>query len=267
MTKTGTEESSPDGPFWLSALSRVKRWFFGEKGSSADNPMWDFKEWPWPEYSTDLNWSCFEVDLTSEIMCAQASFRDFARVADYERFRIVPTYQEIGIKAFFHAPDTPMIGEHIFLTDIYMDRAMVTGTLNADSTRLPDLKEGQEVTVPIAKISDWFLVRDGKGIGGFTIPHVWSTLSREQQQEFRDSPPFEWFAHRGTYSAAEQLIAIPICSQCNKRNLDYPSDDEAVCAICRTDGQRCDCPQCGAPLIRNDKLPILCARCQDQAPQ
>jgi Uncharacterized protein conserved in bacteria (DUF2314) len=158
-------------------------------------------------------------------------------------------------------PGNPMFGEHIYLTDVSTNGKTVTAKLEASAMRRPDLKEGQEVTLPIDKLSDWFLVRKGKGTGGFCIGKVWAQLSEEEQAQVGQSPPFSWFAHRGGTTAEEELIAIPPCSKCKRRNLMMETNPKDVCAICRNGGWRCDCPKCGAPLIRLDKLPKLCRRC------
>jgi len=227
----------------------------GEPGS------WPSDEWPTLEYTPEVEWAIFEPDLTVAVFFAQATFLEFARTADYERFRIVPVYDNIGIKAFFERDNNPRAGEHIFLANVFTDGRTITATLNADAWHLPHLKEGQDVTFPIAKLSDWFLVRGGRGLGGFTIPHVWSQLTEAEQKQVENEPPFVWFKHRGAATARDELIALPRCPKCKRRNLHNPRDAKSPCAICRSESWRCNCPTCGAPLIRNKKLPKECARC------
>jgi uncharacterized protein YegJ (DUF2314 family) len=222
---------------------------------------WPSDEWPMREYTPEANWAIFESDLTVAVFFAQATFLEFARAAEYERFRILPTYETIGIKAFFEKGGNPRAGEHIFLTDVFTDGKSITATLNADAWHIPNLKEGQDVTFSIAKLSDWFLVRNGRGLGGFTIPHIWSQLSETEQEQVENEPPFVWFKHRGTASARDELLALPKCPKCHRRNIDSPTDVKSPCAICHDGSWRCDCPKCGAPLIRNQKLPKTCARC------
>jgi hypothetical protein len=124
-----------------------------------------------------------------------------------------------------------------------------------------ELQEGDKITLPVEKVSDWFLDRLGRGLGGFTVSRVWSQLSQPEQESARNEAPFSWFMHRGTTSARDELLALPKCTRCGKRNIGYPEDTEQPCALCRTDCRRCNCPNCGAPLIRNAKLPPLCASC------
>jgi uncharacterized protein YegJ (DUF2314 family) len=230
-------------------------------GPEGELASWPSDEWPMREFTPEANWAVFEPDLTIQVFCAQATFLEFARAAEYERFRILPTYETIGIKAFFEKGRDPRAGEHIFLTDVFTDGKRITARLNADAWHLPSLKEGKEVTFSIAKLSDWFLVRNGRGLGGFTIPHVWSQLSATEQKRVENEPPFVWFKHRGTTSASDELIALPKCPVCHRRKIDVSTDTKSPCAICDDGSWRCECPKCGAPLIRNSKLPKTCARC------
>jgi uncharacterized protein YegJ (DUF2314 family) len=201
-------------------------------------------------------------DWMLPVQHAQASFLEFARIAELERFRILQTFENISIKAFFEAtPGIPMVGEHIYLTDVLTNGKTITAKLNASAFRRADLKEGDEVAFPIDKLSDWFLVRAGKGIGGFTIRNVWAQLSEEERVQAEESPPFSWYAHRSS-TAEEELLALPQCVKCKQRNLMLETSfTEGICGICQQGGRRCDCPKCGAPLIRYPKQPQLCSRC------
>ncbi len=63
---------------------------------------WPSDEWPFPDAAnTDIHWTAYEnPEMWARIMFAQATFLDFARCADLERFRVVPAYDDIAIKAF-----------------------------------------------------------------------------------------------------------------------------------------------------------------------
>jgi uncharacterized protein YegJ (DUF2314 family) len=233
------------------------------KASRAD-PWQD--EWPERPMTEEFSWIAFSSeggDWLQPVTHAQASFPEFTRIAELDRFRVLPTYDAISVKAFFESvPGNPMFGEHIYLTNIHTDGKSITASLNASSTRRADLKEGQEVTFPIAKLSDWFLVREGKGLGGFTIANVLDSLADEEQEAAKKSPPFSWFSHRDSLTAEEELLAIPRCIKCKRRSLLMEVGyKDGICGICQNGGRRCDCPKCGAPLIRYDKMPDLCTRC------
>lgn len=223
---------------------------------------WPQDEWPFREgHTPDIDWAIFDPLGLGMFLCVQASFREFASVAEYERHRIVPTFDAIGIKAFFSVD--AMHGEHIFLDNVSTDGITITATLQADGMRRKDLKEGKEVRFPIARLSDWFLVRNGRGIGGFTVSHVWNEFTAKQQKSYRNQAPFVWYQHRGNKSAIEELADLPKCKTCKKRCLDFEYDKgpTSTCGICQSGSRRCNCTRCGAPLIRNEKLPELCFRC------
>jgi len=223
---------------------------------------WPSDEWPWPEYSPELEWFMAQpFELHEQILCAQASFSEFARAVELERFRIVPVYEAVGIKAFFPCPGKYPLGENIFLTDVYTDGMVITATLNAAPFFSSDLKEGDVVTVPIARLSDWFIVQEGNGIGGFTFDFIWSELSTSDQKLYANEPPFAWFKHRRGQSAANHLAGLRKCGVCGKRNFVAPFSISEVCGICTNKGSRKNCPMCGAPLIRFGDLPSTCARC------
>lgn len=229
-------------------------------------PTWprEWRDHPFTDHST---WIVFAGEpgdgkWLEPVQHAQATFREFARIAELERFRMLPTFTTIAIKVFFEAvPGKPMFGEHMFLSNIFTDGKTITGTLDSSAWRRKDLKEGQEVTFPIEYLSDWFLVRGDEAWGGFTIPLVLDELSEDDREMAKQAPLFKECLSRNM-DATEQLLALPVCKKCNQRNfMMEPSYDGGVCGICRNDGWRCDCPKCGAPLIRFPQAPKLCVRC------
>lgn len=227
---------------------------------------WPADEWPFPDASNkDLHWTAMEdPEMWALIMCAQATFAEFARCVDLDRFRVTPTYEKALIKAFFPKENGSSQGEHILLRDISSDGNEITATLAASSEHIPALTAGREVTLPVGRLSDWILVRDGKGVGGFTIATEFSQLSSEDQAIKAGQSPYCWFPDREV-EQHERLAALPQCTQCGKRNVGDAGTTESVCGICRNEGHRCDC-SCGAPLIRFPKAPASCHRCLNRVP-
>jgi uncharacterized protein YegJ (DUF2314 family) len=198
-------------------------------------------------------------------MDAQATFLEFARVIEQDRLQLTSNYQATLIQAFVETtPGNPFVGEFVYLSDISTDGKEITGTLTASAACRADLVKGAIVTFAIDYLSDWYLVpiNQPTGLGGFTIPYALAQLSvREQQDEMRLSP-FCWFSHRSRISAEGELFAIPECSQCKRRYLGIDVNPEPkVCRICNRGGRRCDCPECGAPLIRFPDQPAICDQC------
>ncbi len=199
--------------------------------------------------------------MAGAIQAAQESFPEFARQAELEHFRIIPAFAAVAIKAFFPDPARPGSGEHMFVTDISTNGQSITGTLASQPGFASDLQEGQEVTFPVSRLSDWFLVNGDQGIGGFTIDVLRDQFSEEQRQEFDEYPPYAWYRHRQGTTAIEELEAVPACPRCQVRELPSQSPRGEVCGVCANGAVRCDCPRCGAPLIRHSNAPRECHRC------
>src|SRR5262245_47463842 len=126
--------------------------------------------------------------MARAIAAAQSTFLEFARQVELENFRTVPGFEEIAVKAFF-ADSTAVDygenmfdkhGEHMFVSDISTDGKSLTGVLASEPDAVPGLSAGQEVAFPVSRLSDWFLVTGGKGVGGFTIDVLKKQLSPAQ---------------------------------------------------------------------------------------
>ena len=53
-------------------------------------------------------------------------------------------------------------GEHIWANDVQRNGNEVTATINNRPQKIPNLKLGQRVTVPMERITDWMFFRDDK---------------------------------------------------------------------------------------------------------
>ena len=201
-----------------------------------------------------------DPEMVGAIAAAQATFLEFARQAELERFRIVPAFHAIAMKAFFPDPAQPGCGEHMFVTDISTDGKSVTGTLASDPNNIPGLAAGQQVTFPVANVSDWFLAADEKGIGGFTVDVMKKHMSVEQRAELEQCEPLAWYRRR-TGTARAELESVPVCRECGVRDLIGRPYRGGVCGWCANGFTRCECPECGAPLLRQLNAPRECHRC------
>lgn len=203
-----------------------------------------------------------DPDMIRAIENAQITFPEFARQAELENFRIVPGFVQIAVKAFFPDPARPTKGEHMFVTDVHTDGNTITGILASDPNdpRL-GVVEGQEVKFPVSRLSDWFLVTDRMGLGGFTIDVLKRQMPLSQLKAYQNQPPLSWYKHRGEADGMAELNAVPVCTKCGVRDLIAESYRGGVCGLCQEGGVRCACPDCGAPLIRYPDAPRECHHC------
>ncbi|HTU21737.1 MAG TPA: DUF2314 domain-containing protein [Gemmataceae bacterium] len=214
-----------------------------------------------------------DPDMARAIKAAQATFSEFARQVELENFRIVPAFTEIAVKAFFPDPNSPTQGEHMFVSDVSTDGVAITGILDSEPAN-PGLgiEEGENVKFLISRLSDWFLVERGKGLGGFTIDVLKRQMTPSQLKEYQAHPPLSWYRDRVTMDAITEIESVPVCRKCEARDLtevirqrsrsrSASGYREGVCGLCLEGAVRCACPTCGAPLIRYPNAPPECHRC------
>ena len=184
---------------------------------------------------------------------------------------MVPAFEDTSVKAFFpvdrnqsedmKAPD----GEHMYVKDISTDGKTVFGTLNNDPHQIRWIKDGDSVSFPISRLSDWFLVPHGKGpaMGGFTVDVLKRQMDPQELKEYEQYPPLSWFKHRIDTTAMDDLKRLPVCTKCQKRDLLASNYRDGVCGLCSNGLTRCSCTSCGAPLIRPPEESHVCKRCQN----
>jgi len=232
---------------------------------------WPREEWPLPEMEAELYWLVLaEEDLFSAILAAQATYEEFASIADLEQFKLLPSLLSISVKVFLSSREHPFVGEHIYADNVSCSRESIIGNINADSKFRDDLHEGDIIRVPKTRLSDWFLVSmDGRGIGGFSLPQVLGEMSEQDRTVVVNEPPFAWFSYRNPVNAADQLAALPVCEQCGRRNLldaaaFFPNDSERkveICGLCRNGLRRLSCELFGIRILRTEGAPLKCAGC------
>lgn len=200
-------------------------------------------------------------EMGRAIRAAQDTFPEFARHVDLERFRIVPAFHTVAVKAFFPLPDDPVRGEHMFVAEVSTDGRTITGVLNNDPNDIPDLKAGDRVSFPLSRLSDWLLVTGNRGYGGFTLDVMLRHFSPEQFRYFGSQQPICWYLHRSGTDAISQMEQIPLCIRCGERDWLSEPYREGVCGLCRNDFKRQKCSTCGAPILRLPDAPSECAIC------
>ena len=137
-----------------------------------------------------------DPEMTAAIKKAQDTFPEFVRELELESRRIIPALEAAMVKAFFFETDTPEKGEHMFLDEVRVEEGLVHGILSSTPQTVSGLTEGENVSLPISQVSDWFIVIDGRGQGGHTLDVIAKNMGRRAYKEVADHPPFVWFAWR-----------------------------------------------------------------------
>lgn len=115
---------------------------------------------------------------------AQETFKYFWRELSWEYRRIIPGLEVACVKlAFTQEIDNETVVEHMWINDINFDGEKIYGILVNDPNELTNVKNGDEVAIPVNQISDWLFASQAKTYGGFTINAMRSEMSEKERQE------------------------------------------------------------------------------------
>ena len=71
----------------------------------------------------------------------------------------------------------------MWVNDVYFDGERVCGVLVNDPSVLSNVKNGDEVAVPLEQISDWMFAIEGKTYGGFSVQAMRKAMSQSERAE------------------------------------------------------------------------------------
>lgn len=115
---------------------------------------------------------------------ARKSFRYFWRELYWERLRIASALSFACVKvAFSQELNGSTEVEHMWLNDVYFDGERVYGVLVNDPNVLSNVKNSDEVSVPLEQISDWMFAIEGKTYGGFSVQAMRKAMSQSERAE------------------------------------------------------------------------------------
>jgi uncharacterized protein YegJ (DUF2314 family) len=81
--------------------------------------------------------------------------------------------------------------EHIWLSDVRFDGTQFTGKLGNTPKHFKRIALGSPCTVPMARVSDWMIIEDGRLLGGTTIRVARSRKTGEEREKFDRMFPFK----------------------------------------------------------------------------
>lgn len=121
---------------------------------------------------------------------ARRSFRYFWRELSWERRRIVPGLDLAMVKLpFTDGPrtDGQPSCEHMWAGDVRFDGVTVRATLANQPNWVTSVKKGDDVAVPLAALSDWLAVCDGRAWGGHTVQAMRRTMTARERKSHDDA--------------------------------------------------------------------------------
>jgi uncharacterized protein len=178
---------------------------------------------------------------------ARSSFRHFWRELSWERRRIVPALDLACVKAPFldeqpEDSDDPTI-EQMWIDDVDFDGEIVSGTLLNSPNWLTTVSAGDQVTIPLAEISDWMYAIRGKVYGAFTVNLMRSRMTVDEREDhdsawgldFGDPEAIRIVAFKSSENAQSDsepdehpmcLSMAPTLAQKLKENLSWITDTD-----------------------------------------
>jgi uncharacterized protein YegJ (DUF2314 family) len=90
-----------------------------------------------------------------------------------------------AVKIRFDTTKRGTDGEHIWANAVVREGDTVSATINNQPRDIPDLKNGQRVTVAVTQLTDWMFMRDGKFHGAYTLRAMLPFMAPDQAKSFR----------------------------------------------------------------------------------
>lgn len=106
-----------------------------------------------------------------------------------------PNFTNVMVKARFS--DKPALkaeedAEHMWVGNFTFDGKTIRGTLLSKPGGLKSVKNGDQVSFPLERLSDWTYAEDGLMAGSFTVKLLHSRMSPEEKQEHNEATGINW---------------------------------------------------------------------------
>ncbi|MEZ6108539.1 MAG: DUF2314 domain-containing protein [Pirellulaceae bacterium] len=123
-----------------------------------------------------------DPELVKAMERARETFAGFFNQVSLDFNRIVPALELACVKApFSDTPEDPQAPvEQMWIDEVTFDGFDVIGKLLNHPNHLESVAAGDEVRVPLGRISDWILVQDGEVHGGHTIQVIRSRMGETE---------------------------------------------------------------------------------------
>jgi uncharacterized protein YegJ (DUF2314 family) len=119
---------------------------------------------------------------------ARRDFRYFWRELAWERRRIIPALDLACVKAAFSdgeegldAQGNPKV-EQMWLGEVDFDGRFIRGELLNSPNWIQSVKQGDEIQLPLDRISDWMYAISGTVYGAYTVNLMRSRMGQEERE-------------------------------------------------------------------------------------
>lgn len=130
-------------------------------------------------------------DMAGAVGAARATFRYFWREMSWEMRRIIPGNALSAVKLeFFDEPGGHV--EHMWVAHPSFDGVELEGELINQPHQLRGVRQGQMVSLPLARLSDWIIGRGERAYGAFTVQELRKTMSAADRRAHDDAWGFDF---------------------------------------------------------------------------
>jgi uncharacterized protein YegJ (DUF2314 family) len=133
-----------------------------------------------------------DEEMQAAMDLARARFPEFIRELSLDSRRAIPVLETAIVKAYFADADSTANGEHMWVSDVEWDGERITGVLTSRPRHVASVEAGEEVDLPLERLSDWLYVVDGKAHGAFTVQLLRKRMSEAEKKEHDKHYPFKF---------------------------------------------------------------------------
>jgi uncharacterized protein YegJ (DUF2314 family) len=109
-----------------------------------------------------------DAEMNAAIEEARRRLPEFRRVLDEDARRIIPVIEGALVKAAVTSRSTGQT-EHIWLEGVGFEDYRIVGTVASAPNAIPEVVQGEDITISPDDVSDWVYREGGRTVGGFTV--------------------------------------------------------------------------------------------------
>jgi len=133
-----------------------------------------------------------DPQMVDAMQQARGTFAEFRGEVEADWRRLIPVIQSSMVKAYFADPEDPDHGEHLWVQYEGFTNEMIHGTLMSQPGHVKSVTQGDAVSFPLARLSDWLYVEDNTAHGAFTVLLLRTRMTAEEREQHDDGYPFRF---------------------------------------------------------------------------